>query len=212
MEGLRSSSHEGRMRGQERRALILAQAKKVFARTGYAQASMGELARASHVTEALLYKHFESKKHLYLTVLQEVGDHFLSSFYERVRARASHDLLEALSTLLIEFRVVALKDPESLQILLSASVGAEDPLILQMIESYSSRISIFISHLLQEAKEQGLLPSHLDLAAASWGYLSFLFAIGERVKLHVTDQITDQITEQTLYEMNRLWLAALRSG
>lgn len=205
---MRSSSYEGRMRGQERRALILAQAKKVFARTGYAQASIGELARASHVTEALLYKHFESKKHLYLTVLQEVGEQFLSSFYERVRAKASHDLLDALSTLLIEYRAVALKDPESLQILLSASIGADDPLMLQLVESYSARMSTFVSHLLQEAKEQGLLPAHLDLAAASWGYLSFLFAIGERVKMHVAEQIT----EQTLYEMNRLWLTALRSG
>jgi AcrR family transcriptional regulator len=160
------------------------------------------------VTEALLYKHFESKKHLYLTVLQEVGEQFLSSFYERVRAKASHDLLDALSTLLIEYRAVALNDPESLQILLSASIGADDPLMLQLVESYSARMSTFVSHLLQEAKEQGLLPAHLDLAAASWGYLSFLFAVGERVKMHVTEQIT----EQTLYEMNRLWLTALRSG
>jgi len=199
---------EGRMKGQERRALILAQAKKVFARTGYAQASIGELARACRVTEALLYKHFESKKQLYLTVLQEMREQMLSAFYERVRERANQDLLEALSTLLLDFRAAALSDPEGLQLLLAASVEADDPLVIQMMESYNARMFAFVSQLLQEAQAQGLLPAQLDLAAAAWGYLSFLFALGERVKLH----ITDQITEQTLREMNRLWLHALRSG
>lgn len=199
---------EGRMRGEERRALILAQAKKVFARTGYAQASIGELARASQVTEALLYKHFESKKQLYLTVLQEAGEHLLSAFYERVRERADRNLLEALSTLLLDFRAAALSDPESLPLLLAASVDADDPLVIQKMEAYNARMFTLITQLLQEALEQGLLPAHLDLTAAAWGYVSFLFALGERVKLH----ITDQITEQTLREMNRLWLHALCSG
>ena len=51
-----------RMRGQDRREFILNRAKKVFACSGYADASTGELARVSEVTEPMLYKHFGSKK------------------------------------------------------------------------------------------------------------------------------------------------------
>ncbi len=206
MEQARSSSHEGRMRGQERRAFIIAQAKKVFARSGYAQTSIGDLARASQVTEALLYKHFESKQQLYLTVLQEVGEHFLSSFRARVQERAQRDLLEALSSLLLDYRAVALADPESLPILLRASVEADD--MPSIAESYTIQIYTLVFQLLQEAQQQALLPAHLDLTVAAWGLFSFLFAMSERLKLHMTDQIT----EQTLREMNRLWLQALRSG
>ena len=51
-----------RMRGEDRKALILEQAKKVFARKGYLAASTGELARASGISEPILYKHFGSKQ------------------------------------------------------------------------------------------------------------------------------------------------------
>ena len=62
-----------RMRGEERREDILHHAKVVFAHYGYADASTGELARASEVTEPMLYKHFGSKKGLFLAVLNEFG-------------------------------------------------------------------------------------------------------------------------------------------
>jgi AcrR family transcriptional regulator len=206
MERSRSSSHEGRMSGEERRAYILAQSKKVFAQSGYAQTSIGDLARASQVTEALLYKHFESKQQLYLTVLQEVEEHFLSSFRERVQERAQRDPLEALSSLLLDYRAVAIADPESLPILLRASIEANA--IPLDGEPYTVQIYTLVFQLLQEAQQQALLPTHLDLNAAAWGFFSFLFALGERVKRHMTDQVT----EQTLREMNRLWLHALRTG
>src|SRR5260370_13542860 len=60
-----------RMRGEERREFILNRAKEVFARYGYADASTGELARASEVTEPMRYKHFWSKKGLFLAVVSE---------------------------------------------------------------------------------------------------------------------------------------------
>ena len=196
------------MRGSERRALILTQAKKVFAQQGYTLASMGELARASDVTEAMLYKHFESKKHLYLTVLQEVGERFLAVFCERVREKARHDLLETLATLLLDCRAVALSDPESLQLLLAVTTESDDPVIIEMVQAYFSQVSALIYDLLREAQTQKLLPIHLDLAAASWGYLNFLFGIQQRVKLN----LVHQIDEHTLREMNRLWLVALQNG
>src|SRR6266496_6042084 len=85
-----------RMRGEERRALILRSAKRVFARYGYAEASTGELARESEVTEPMLYKHFGSKKGLFLAVLREFGTQFLEMLQERLFSRAEQDVLDAL--------------------------------------------------------------------------------------------------------------------
>src|SRR5690349_18265863 len=86
-----------RMRREERRALMLQSAKHVFARSTYAEASTGELARASEVTEPMLYKHFGSKKGLFLAVLHEFGLQFLAQLQERVSRRADQDLLDALA-------------------------------------------------------------------------------------------------------------------
>lgn len=54
-----------RLAGSERRAAILDAAKKAFAEHGFDGTTTRELARAAGVSEALLYRHFPSKKKLY---------------------------------------------------------------------------------------------------------------------------------------------------
>ena len=78
-----------RMRGEDRKALILEQSKKVFARKGYLAASTGELARASGITEPMLYKHFGSKHKLYLAVLTKLSEEFMQRLRGMVERRAA---------------------------------------------------------------------------------------------------------------------------
>ena len=113
---------QSRMRGDERRALILAQAKKVFAQKGYRGASTGELARASGITEPILYKHFGSKKKLYLAVLAMLSEQFMERFRGRVKRRAESDLLDSLTNLLIDYRNAAMKDHDNIHLLLNAAL------------------------------------------------------------------------------------------
>src|ERR1700687_113183 len=106
MAGEPAGTHEKRtrMKGEERREDILRHAKAVFAQYGYADASTGELARASEVTEPMLYKHFGSKKGLFLAVLKEFSTQFLKALQERISRRAEKDILDALLQRLEELR------------------------------------------------------------------------------------------------------------
>src|SRR5262249_30459412 len=61
-----------RMRAAERKRLLLDWAKQLFAARGYRETSGEAIAAAAGVTEAVLYRHFESKKALLLEILQEV--------------------------------------------------------------------------------------------------------------------------------------------
>src|SRR5437016_14432224 len=101
-----------RLRGEERRALILRSAKRVFARSTYAEASTGELARESEVTEPMLYKHFGSKKGLFLAVLKQSSVQFRSELEERIARRADKDILDALEHFVEEYRATIKVDPE----------------------------------------------------------------------------------------------------
>jgi AcrR family transcriptional regulator len=58
----------------ERRASILQGAAEAFARSGYADTSMEDVAAACGVTRLILYRHFETKEDLYRAVLQEAFD------------------------------------------------------------------------------------------------------------------------------------------
>ncbi len=59
-----------RLRGEDRRRAILRAALQVFAATGFHGSTTKALAKAAGVSEALLFRHFPSKDHLY-TALQE---------------------------------------------------------------------------------------------------------------------------------------------
>lgn len=61
-----------RLKGSERRAIILANARQVFSLHGYEAARTQDIARRSGVSEALMYQHFPSKQALYRAVLREV--------------------------------------------------------------------------------------------------------------------------------------------
>ena len=61
-----------RLSSAGRRASIIAAAKAVFARHGLEGARTQQIARAAGVSEALLFRHFPTKTHIYRAVLREV--------------------------------------------------------------------------------------------------------------------------------------------
>jgi AcrR family transcriptional regulator len=85
----------------ERRATILRAAGALFARDGYAGTRLDDVAAAAGVTKPIVYRHFESKKALYLALLAKHEDD-LPGFFERV-AGAPPDLSpEALVRAILE--------------------------------------------------------------------------------------------------------------
>src|ERR1700736_5124830 len=66
------SQAAGRMRKADRKRQLLAHAKQLFLKHGYQSTTTEKIAAAAGVTEPVLYRHFESKKALFLEVLQEI--------------------------------------------------------------------------------------------------------------------------------------------
>jgi AcrR family transcriptional regulator len=59
-----------RLDSEERRKAIVAAAMPLFARKGFAGTTTRELAQAANISEALLFKHFPSKRDLYGEILR----------------------------------------------------------------------------------------------------------------------------------------------
>ena len=74
----------------ERRELILESAGRLFGERGYAHTSLDQIAAAAGVTKPILYRHFDSKKALYLALLER-HRHDLPRFFERVPADLPFD-------------------------------------------------------------------------------------------------------------------------
>jgi AcrR family transcriptional regulator len=202
------TNKRSRMRGDERRALIVAQAKKIFAEKSYREASTGELARASGITEPILYKHFGSKKKLYVAVLNLLSEQFLERFRGLIEQRAGKDLLDSLTNLLVDYRTAGMEDHGGAHLLLKAALESNDPDVAQITQAHNREMYTLVHSLLERAQKQGLISRQLDLSVATWGYQSFLFALQYRAKAN----IFGQFNERTIREINRLWLQALQSG
>jgi AcrR family transcriptional regulator len=111
---------------EENRAAVLAAARSVFLAKGYAGATLDAIAQEAGFTKGVVYSQFESKADLFLALLDR-RIHERAAHNERVVAGMIGEsglfaLLEnferdsrseaAWTRLLIEFRVVAARDPE----------------------------------------------------------------------------------------------------
>ncbi len=63
----------GRLPAPERRQQLLDTARMVFARSGFHETSMNDVATEAGVTKPVLYQHFASKRDLFQAVLEDVG-------------------------------------------------------------------------------------------------------------------------------------------
>lgn len=195
-----------RMRGAERRELILHCTKGVFARQSYAEASTSELAQASGISEPMLYKHFGSKKRLFLAVVERFSEHFLALWRSMVERRAERDLLEALSFVLMDYRTALKADPEIHRVLFQAIAESGDAEIARGVRKHNRSVYTYIHLLLERARAGGWLAKEIDLDAACWGYVSFVFAMQHSLMLSANAELSDHL----LAEASRLWLQTLR--
>lgn len=77
-----------RLPAVERRRQLLDVALEVFAARGFYGTSMDELAETAGVTKPVLYKHFGSKRALYIQLLEDVGERLIDEI-TKVTAAAS---------------------------------------------------------------------------------------------------------------------------
>ena len=194
-----------RLRGEERRALILQSAKRVFARSTYAEASVGDLARESEVTEPMLYKHFGSKKGLFLAVLSEFAAQFLETLQERISHRAERDVLDALAHFVDDYHFAIKADPETQRILFQAVTESGDPDIARCVSGHNRTVYRLIRQLVERAREEGYLDPAISPDAAAWGYMSMILAIQYGLMLGLSREVV--LAQE---EMSRVWLRGLR--
>jgi AcrR family transcriptional regulator len=94
-------AEQRRIPAGERRVLVERAAGRVFARDGYAGARIDDIAAAAHVTKPIVYRHFDSKKALYMALLEK-HEQDLPSFFEAIRGHAADAPPEELVRTILE--------------------------------------------------------------------------------------------------------------
>lgn len=145
-----------RLPAKDRKALILANARAIFAQSGYEAARTQEIAKRSGVSEALMYRHFPSKEALYRAVLREVIREQDASYetltLQELNGRAIVRNLKAYFTIVVGSSEPSFK--EGFRLLLASLVG--DTNFATLVYRRAQRLMNHrITAALQNAREAG---------------------------------------------------------
>ena len=113
-----------RLPADERRQQLLAVARELFARTGFHDTSMDDIAEAAGVTKPVLYQHFPSKRALYVELLEDTGRRLLDRARrgDRAAPTSGRERVEAGFRAYFQF---AVGDRSSFRLLFGTSIRTD---------------------------------------------------------------------------------------
>ncbi len=170
-----SGDAKERLTAEERRAQILRCATAVFARSNYRVAGMAEIAKEAGISEPTVYKHFDSKKHLFLTILDKVGAHTLRHWQEL--AERTPDCLALLRQIGLSHFDAVHAHPDNLKVQFQALSETEDREIRETLHRNFAAYANFIASILDAGKERAQVHALLDVRAAAWQMISIGFTL-----------------------------------
>jgi AcrR family transcriptional regulator len=153
-----------RLNAEARRQAVLDTACRVFSRSSYHGATTAEIAREAGISEPILYRHFGSKRDLYLACLDEAWSSFRVGA-ERAIAEDPERCLGAIADRYMTrggpIRLVDLW----IQALTEAS---EDEVIAAKLREQVREVRDFFAGIIRDGQERGFVHADRDAEAEAW--------------------------------------------
>ena len=156
-----------RLPAAERRLQLLDCAADLFADRGYARATTAELAKAAGVTEPIIYRHFKSKRDLFVELIQRTGEQTLERW--RSHLAGATDPAERLKRLIGDNPMVADSGRAGYRVFLQAisEVGHEEA-IREALEDHLRKLHDFLEEELQAAQDNRRVTSRFSADLIAW--------------------------------------------
>ena len=157
-----------RLTADERRRAVLDTACAVFARSSYRAATTAEIAREAGISEPILYRHFGSKRDLYLACLDDTWAGFRADAQALVAADPDRCLGAVADVYTAPGRRLRLIDLW-IQALIEAS---EDRVIASALRRQIREVHGFFADLIRDGQARGVLHEDRDPEAEAWIFLA----------------------------------------
>ena len=157
-----------RLPAEERRKQILKSAVRVFARSNYRAAKVADIASEAGVSEALLYKFFESKQAIFLEILQHMSERIVAAWQEEVDRE--EDATKALRNMGTTYYERMRNHPEELRVQFQAISEIAERQIAERLRKDHENYVRFITKVVRKGMRQGSVRKDLDV-----DMLGFLF-------------------------------------
>ena len=157
-----------RLTGEARRQAVLDTACRVFSRSSYRGATTAEIAREAGISEPILYRHFGSKRELYLACLGQAWGSLQAVAAEARGNDANGCLGAVVSAYMASKARVRLVDLW----IQALSVAPEDPVVARALRKQIREVHDFFADLVREAQAEGTVHPERDPEAEAWIFVA----------------------------------------
>jgi AcrR family transcriptional regulator len=161
-----TTTTSGRMRKADRKRQLLAQAKQLFVSHGYQETTTEKIAEAAGVSEPVLYRHFKSKKILFLEVLNEIRQ----ATIERWRAETAglSDPQAKLSAIADLYLGATREHALEFRIMHRSLFETGDEEIAASLRSFYLDSETLLAHIIAEGQQTGVFRRSFDPRVGAW--------------------------------------------
>ncbi|HET9242019.1 MAG TPA: TetR/AcrR family transcriptional regulator [Gaiella sp.] len=180
-----------RLPAEERRQAIVAAALRVFTSSSYAGATTAEIAREAGVSEPVLYRHFASKRDLWLACLDVAWDETRAT----LEAKISHFTTGLTPT----GAQSPWKSPTMPNLWIQGLTEAgEDPAVRRAIRRHMREVHDFVAEQLRRGQVLGVVPADRDANAEAWIFIGggLLRSVADRLGGILTARDLEAITRE----------------
>lgn len=195
-----------RMRSEDRRRQLLEVSAELFARGGYRGTTTAELAKAASVTEPILYRHFDNKLDLFITLVDEVGKEVLDAWKEALDG--VKDPHERLMALLASNPATHEKGQTAYRVIFQAMTEiGRDPEIAKPLRRHLNKLHVFIREEIINLQKTGAVRDDEPASMLAWMLMNVAIGYGMTMPLGIPGQsgsVSKKAMQKMLYELMRV--------
>ena len=177
-----SSTGQTRLPAAERRQAIVAAALRVFVAGSYRGSTTAEIAREAGVSEPILYRHFASKRDLYLGCLEAAWVGLRDALDAELAELGDREAVTAIGEASREFHASGGVKPVTLWVQALSEAG-EDEEIRSVLRRQLREVHDYVAASVRRAQAAGGVPPDRDADAEAWIFLgaALLLSFADRL-------------------------------
>jgi len=179
-----------RLPAAQRREQLLDTAVTLFAEKGYGGATTAELARAAGVTEPIIYRHFKSKKDLFVAVIDRTSQLTIERWARQLSS--AHDAAQRLRRLIGTNPMVTDRGRGIYRVIVQAMMEIQDPDILAAIQRHVISLHQFVVEGVRLAQEDGWVSRAFSPEITAWTLLHLGLGYGTFAPLGIEGHAIDE--------------------
>ncbi len=179
-----------RLPAPKRREQLLDCAADLFAVNGYARATTAQLAKAAGVTEPIIYRHFDSKRDLFVALIERTGRETIQQ-WEKDLADAD-DPAERLRRLIGDNPMVTERGRHAYRVILQAISETEDSAIHGALRNHIKSLHAFLAEELEAAQKDHKVTGRFSAEIIAWMLIHLGLGYGVLNAMGIANQGVDQ--------------------